>query len=188
MARTAFCLWLMLAVWPAAARDLDGVTIPDTLAVVGETKPLALNGAGYRKKFMLKVYIGALYTGAPLRTTDTVLQHGGPRVMRLHFLRAVGADKMAQGWNEAFAANHTPDQQQALSGRMNELNTMMPDVKTGDVLRMELLAGGKTRVLFNDTLRGSIDGADFQQALLRLWLGEKPADDGMKQALLGGGR
>jgi long-chain acyl-CoA synthetase len=188
MTRTALWLWLVLMALPAAARDLGVSAVPDTLAVAGETKLLALNGAGFRKKFMLKVYIGALYAGAPLRTTEAALQYGGVRVMRLHFLRAVGADKMAQGWSEAFAANHTTDQQRTLAGRMNELNSLMPDVKTGDVLRMELLAGGKTRVLFNDTLRGSIDGADFQQALLRLWLGEKPADADMKSALLGGDR
>jgi hypothetical protein len=31
-----------------------------------------------------------------------------------------------------------------------------------------------------------IEGADFYQALLRIWLGENPVQDDLKKALLGG--
>ena len=40
----------------AQARELEGVTLPDTLTA-GE-KTLKLNGAGLRKKAMFKVYVG----------------------------------------------------------------------------------------------------------------------------------
>lgn len=188
MTRALFWLVLVLVAWPAQARELDGTTLPDTVAVAGEKQPLALNGAGYRKKFMLKVYIGALYAGAPLRTTQAVLQHGGARVMRLHFLRELGADKLAGGWQEGFAANLEPAALAAMNTRLTAFTALMPAVHAGDVLRLELLASGQTRVVANDRPLGSVDGADFQQALLRVWLGDKPADSDMKQALLGGGR
>ena len=184
--RHLLLLMLAFTMLPAGARTLDGIVIPDTLNVSGEKQALQLSGAGYRKKFMFKVYIGALYTPAPVRTVEAAMQPHGARVMRMHFLRAVSADKMAQGWIDTFEANHNAEEQRALVNRMNELNSMMPDVKPNDVMRLELLSGGKTRVLFNDIQRGTIDGADFQQALLRLWLGSKPADATMKQALLGG--
>jgi len=39
------------------------------------------------------------------------------------------------------------------------------------------------------TIKGNevalIKGKDFYQALLKIWLGEEPADDGLKDALLG---
>jgi hypothetical protein len=32
---------------------------------------------------------------------------------------------------------------------------------------------------------GTVEGFDFNQALLKIWLGKKPADDGLKKAWLG---
>jgi hypothetical protein len=34
-------------------------------------------------------------------------------------------------------------------------------------------------------VRGVIEGADFMQALWAVWLGEKPADSGLKKGMLG---
>lgn len=184
---TLALLTMLLLVPLAQARDVDGTAVPDNLTLPGETRPLMLNGAGIRKKYMFKVYVGALYAGAPLRTVDQVLAAPYARVMRLHFLREVSSDKVVQGWIDGFAANHGVEEQRALDTRLTAFNAMMPSVKTGDVLRLELLATGQTRVLFNDTLRGTVDGADFQRALLKLWLGHKPADSDMKAALLAGG-
>jgi long-chain acyl-CoA synthetase len=42
------------------------------------------------------------------------------------------------------------------------------------------------QVWINDRLRGKVAGDDFARALLRIWLGEHPADSGLKEALLGG--
>jgi hypothetical protein len=40
-------------------------------------------------------------------------------------------------------------------------------------------------VTFNGEKKAVIEGADFYTALLDVWLGEEPADDGLKDALLG---
>ena len=61
----AFAALLLLVSAPALARDLDGVNIPDSLTLAGEKAPVVLNGAGYRKKLFIKVYIGALYLAQP---------------------------------------------------------------------------------------------------------------------------
>jgi hypothetical protein len=33
---------------------------------------------------------------------------------------------------------------------------------------------------------GTVEGNDFNRALLKIWLGSKPADGGLKKAWLGG--
>ena len=39
----------------------------------------------------------------------------------------------------------------------------------------------------NGQPRGApIPGADFYSAVMRIWLGDKPVDDGLKKGLLGG--
>ena len=50
---------LFLAARPALARELAGVSLPDTLSA-GD-KALKLNGLGLRKKAIFKVYVGGLY-------------------------------------------------------------------------------------------------------------------------------
>jgi len=176
----------LFAATPALARDLDGVNIPDSVSLMGEKNPLVLNGAGYRKKFFIKVYIGALYLAQPANQAKAILDTNTPRVMRMHFLRDVGQDQFATAWNDGIAPNHSASEMQALRARIDKLNTLIGSVRRGDVLRIEMPAGGETGIWINDKLRGSINGADFQKALLTAWLGEKPADTNLKQAVLGG--
>ena len=177
----------LLGITPAAAHDIDGVQVPDSLRVAGEKQPLVLNGAGYRKKFFVEVYVGALYLARPVTEANRALDSTVPRVMRLAFVRNVEAGKLAGAWTDGVAANHSNTEFQALRTRLDRFNAMMRDVRRGDVLRLDLLASGETQVRFNDEQRGSVDGADFQRALLEVWLGAKPADANLKQALLRGG-
>ncbi len=172
---------------PAAARDVGGVQVPDKLRVAGTEAPLVLNGAGYRKKLFVEVYVGALYLTAPVTQASQVLDASGTRAMRLAFVREVGTGKLTAAWNDGFTANHSGAELQALRARLDRFNGLMRDVRRGDVLRLDLLPSGATQVRFNDELRGSVDGADFQRALLKVWRGAAPADAGLKQALLGGG-
>jgi hypothetical protein len=47
--------------------------------------------------------------------------------------------------------------------------------------------GAGTQLLVQDKPAGRpIAGEDFYRALLRIWLGEKPVQDDLKKALLGG--
>jgi len=182
----AITVLLLLISTPAAARDLGGTNIPDSLTLAGEKNPLILNGAGYRKKYFIKVYIGALYLPESVSQAEAILNAGTPRVMRMHFLRDVGQDQFASAWNDAIAPNHTAVEMQALHARLNQLNILIGNLRQNDVLRIEMQTGGETEIWVNDLQRGKIGGADFQRALLSAWLGAKPADADLKRAVLGG--
>lgn len=186
MTRFAVLLVMLLVSVPTLARDVDGINIPDSFSLAGEKTPLVLNGAGYRKKFFIKVYIGALYLAQPLNRADRILDAAMPRVMLLRFVRDVSANQLADAWREGFANNQSTFEIQGLHARLGQFNTMMHDVKAGDMLRLELLPRGDTRVWINSDLRGTVGGVDFQRALLKVWLGAKPADSDLKRALLGG--
>ena len=43
-----------------------------------------------------------------------------------------------------------------------------------------------TQVRINGELKGSVVGADFNKALLKVWLGDEPANVDLKQAMLKG--
>jgi len=121
----AFAGLLLFLSAPVSARDLDGVMIPDNLTLTGETSPLVLNGAGYRKKFFIKVYIGALYLAQATQQAEAVLDAATARVMRLFFLRDVSQDQFVTAWNDGIAPNHSAAEMQALRARVEQLNDLI---------------------------------------------------------------
>jgi hypothetical protein len=181
----ALAMLLLFFSAPVPARDVGGVNVPDSLTLQGEKNSLVLNGAGYRKKFFIKVYVGALYLAQPMTQAEAVLGASSARAMLMYFVHEVGTEKLASAWKEGVLANSTTAEARNFQSRIDQLNGMMRDMKPNDALRLEMPANGETRVFINDTLRGSVMGADFQRALLRVWLGPEPADASLKRAVLG---
>ena len=181
----AFAALLLLFSAPATARDLGGINIPDSLTLAGETTPLILNGAGYRKKLFIKVYIGALYVAQPLNQAEAILNATTPRAMRMHFLRDLGQDQFTAAWDSAIKPNHTEVEMRALHARLEELGRLAGNLRRNDVLRIEMRPGGETEISVNNLQRGILRGADLQRALLTAWIGAIPADADLKRSLLG---
>lgn len=68
---------------------------------------------------------------------------------------------------------------------MEQFNALFDTVHRGDEIAIDFLADGSTEVWFNQTRRGAISGTDFQTAVLKVWLGDSPADYGLRSAMLG---
>jgi len=181
-------LLLVLMLWcsnTAFARDIAGVALPES--VVLDTPPaLVLNGAGIRTKFFFKIYVGALYL--PVRTQDVaaVLHHTGPVAIHMHFLHSeVSKQKLVDAWNDGFNANLNTEERNRLNDRIKRFNELFETTRKGDVIRLDYQPSIGTRVSINLTVRGIIEGEDFMQALLKIWLGPNPVDSDLKQAMLG---
>jgi hypothetical protein len=148
---------------------------------------LVLNGAGIRKKFFVKVYVGALYL--PQRASDAaaVLAMQGPKRVLMHFLyKQVEADKLIDGWNEGFEKNQAAGDLERLRPRLARFNALFSDVRAGDEILLDYLPGQGTRVTIRGDDKGLIPGEDFHRALLAVWLGDEPADAGLKKGMLRG--
>lgn len=179
---TALLVALMLAL-PAHAREIDGVAVPDTLSI--DDAPLTLNGAGMRTRFFVKVYLAALYLAQPAHEAQRVLDSQSPRAVGIHLRRDVDAGQIGDAFIDGVAANHSDAEMAALQERLTKFKALMPDLKRGDVLRLEFAADGNTRVVRNGQRLGALEGVDFQRALLKIWLGERPVDTKLKDGLLG---
>lgn len=176
---------LLMLVSPAHARTIDGVSVPERLNLAGETAPLVLNGAGLRTRFFVKVYVAALYLTRPATQAERVLEEGSTRVVAIHMRRDTDSDQIGSALLASVAKNHETAEMTALQDRLAKFKLLVPAMKRGDVLRLEFGPDGTTRVVRNDQLLGTLEGADFQRALLKIWLGNNPVDDGLKQNLLG---
>jgi hypothetical protein len=170
----------------APAAEVSGVTLPETVTVGSKGARLLLNGAGVRKKLFVKVYVGALYLDEKASRAEEVLDNTGPKRVTMHFLyKKVSSEKLVRAWEEGFAANQGGAEMEALRDRLEKFNGLFQTVHRGDVIRLDILPERGTVVSLNGAERGVVEGADFSRALLEVWLGGKPADKGLKKALLG---
>lgn len=173
------------AAWVAAvpAQDIEGVHVPEHVTV--QDTALVLNGAGVRWKLFVKAYVGALYLPQPARVPDQIIAAPGPKCIRLVLLRDIEAAAMVEELLARFRANSSDEAYGQLSERINQLNGALPNFRTGDIVRLDLAGAERTDFWVNDALVASFIGEDFQAAVLKLWLGDRPADETLKQALLG---
>jgi len=171
---------------PLHAAEVAGVKFDETTRV-GQSE-LRLSGAGLRKRFVfVDVYAMGLYVGDP--KADRITQGGAKRVA-IRMLRDVDADTFSKALIDGMRPNHDEATMQALAPRIGELTAIMAAVgqaKKGMAIDLDWDPAGGTRVTIDGKAAGKpIAGEDFYQALLRVWLGPKPVQDDLKQALLGG--
>jgi hypothetical protein len=179
------CSILLSALLPLCARAAgDEPGLPEQYPLGGRT--LTLNGTGIRSKFFVKVYLGALYLERATSDAQQVLGSTGPRSMQMLMLHSeVAAQKIAAAWREGFEANLNKSELQSLAGRLEQFNALFPDLHKGDRVRMDYVPDTGTTLRVNDKVLGRIPGDDFFTALLRVWIGQHPADKKLKNGLLG---
>ena len=168
------------------ARQLGDVTLPDSVTLDGTEATLQLNGMGYRTRFVFDIYVAGLYTQSRVKSRDAAQALDGPKRVVMHMVYdEVERKKITNGWNDGFEENNSDKQLEKLQARLKIFNSYFPDLKKNDVLLFDYIPATGTRVTINGEVKGAIEGADFYSALLDVWLGEEPADDDLKQAMLG---
>jgi hypothetical protein len=168
--------------------ELEGQKFEPTVQVGGQT--LTLNGVGLRKRAIFKVYLNGLYV--PQKSTDaaTLINEKGARRASLRMLRDVDADSFVSAFTDGLKSNLSEAQLAALKPQIDAFTATMKSVgeaKKGDVINFDYAPDGGTRITVNGQPRGNpIPGHDFYAAVMRIWLGDKPVDEGLKKGMLGG--
>jgi hypothetical protein len=161
------------------------VRLEDRAAVGGQD--LVLNGAGVRTRAIFKVYVGSLYLPEKATTLQAALARS-PRRVQLNLLRTLSADQLVDALLDGLKENNTPADLDALKAHVDALVKIMRsfgEVKEGTVITLDY-AGSETRIAQDGANRGSIGGEPFNQALLRIWLGDRPVQADLKKAMLAG--
>jgi hypothetical protein len=170
-----------------AAVEVAGVKFDDTATVAGQT--LKLNGAGLRTKVIFKVYALGLYLQDKKTTVADVLAAPGARRVQIVVLREL----TSEDFGKAFMAGLNDNTDAAERGRIvpqtkqfGEMFASIPGLKKGDVLTVDWIPGSGTQCALNGKPIGTVlpDQA-FYNAILRIWIGDKPVDSSLKPQLLG---
>ena len=179
--------FLMACALGANAADVSGVKFDESAKVAG--KDLVLNGAGMRTKFIIKVYAAGLYLTEKKNAVPEVLKLDGPRRMQLVMMRDISSDDFGQAFMTGLDHNiDNAEKSKYVSqiSKFGELFGSIPGVKKGDVLHIDWIPATGTVIELNGKKLGeAIPDVGFYNAVLRIWLGERPADSSLKPMLLG---
>lgn len=185
--RTALLAITLFAGQDARAAEIAGIHFDDRISLT--STELQLNGGGLRTRFMLKVYAIGLYSPKKADSLEALLSQPGPRRIQIVTLRELTAEQFADGLVEGLRKNLTETEYARLQPRIDEFKAALLSLRSATpntAIRLEWLPGNGTRLFVGNEQRGrDIPGEDFQRALLRIWLGEKPVDSDLRNSLLG---
>jgi hypothetical protein len=155
---------------------------------------LQLNGIALRTRYaFVKVYVAGLYLRTRASTAQAAIDTDGPKRIVVVMLRDASAQQFLDSIAAGMRANNSPAQLAAVRPQTEELQAKIRAVgeaKRGMriVLDYAPSAGGTTLYVDGAAQGRPMAGKAFNQALLRVWLGEDPVQPDLKKALLGGAR
>lgn len=165
---------------------VGGIKLDDTAQV--STQTLKLNGAGVRYKVFFKVYVAALYLPEIKSTTPEVLALPGSKRVTLVMLRDLSNDDLGQRFMDGLRNNLDIAERSKFIKNMitfGQMFSLVPVLKKGDILTFDWIPGTGIVCQFNGQKVGeTINDAAFYNAVLKIWIGNVPADESLKQKML----
>ena len=184
--------WVALALLAgaaASAAEVEGVKLPERIRIAADGPELVLNGAGVRVRLIFfKVYVAALYLPVKSEDGESIIRDSRPSRLFMQMVRDLSVEQLTSSIDEALRETLTPEERLPLEPRLKQFTAIfdtLPEVKEGMQITIDYLPQPGTVIRVNGEEEGRIPGADFSQALLRIWIGDRPRDPELKKALLG---
>jgi hypothetical protein len=178
---------LAQATTASGAIDVAGVRYDGTTVVGGRT--LVLNGAGMRYKAIFKVYTAGLYLPAAATTLAAIQVMTGPKRMHIVMQRDIDGNELGKLFTKGIEKNVTPDTfARTIPGtlKMAELFARRKRLAQGESFSVDWVPNSGTVIRVNGKAETEpVPEPEFYSAMLSIWLGKSPADDALKEALLG---
>lgn len=167
------------------ATEVGGIDMPETLK--SNDTALNLNGAGVREKFFMDLYVGGLYLKNKTQNANDIVNADEDMALRLHIISGlITSEKMLEATKEGFDNSLAGKKDNAIQAKIDTfLATFKEEIKEGDVFEMVYVPKEGVKVYKNTELANTIDGIEFKQALFGIWLSENPAQESLKEEMLG---
>lgn len=177
----------LFAATPTRAAVMEGVQFDDAVKLA-DTE-LKLNGLGMRAVSIIKGYVAGLYLSERASTLQDVTHVRGPKRLQIRMLREARPEDFNRSLVSGMRRNASPSELVALSDRINQLERIIEStggVKKGDTIDLDFVPERGMTLALNGQVRGQgIEGADFYNALLAIFVGDRPVDAKLKRGLLG---
>ncbi|CAI8339638.1 MAG: Uncharacterised protein [Owenweeksia sp. TMED14] len=167
----------------AQTKNIEGIDFPTSISMNGQKT--VLNGGGLRTKlYFLDLYVGALYVQSKTSDAKNVIMADEEMGIRIEIAsKLVTQERFIDALEEGFA--------NASAGKSNAndiqkfKNFLKDEFKKGDVISLNYNAGDAVYLSKNDNQIGKFEGLAFKQALFSIWLGDIPAQESLKDEMLG---
>ena len=157
------------------------------------SRSLQLNGAGVRIQANDSLYTAGLYLEKKASNAQDVMGSEGIKRLRLVMLRDISAKKLLDLITEGLMANASDDDLGALIPEIYKVSVMLSEqgkLLTGDTFQIDSDPTYGTTISIRGKGRGMPASQTFMRpelfkVMMGIWLGERPVDAGLKNALLG---
>ncbi|PRX42805.1 chalcone isomerase family protein [Salegentibacter salegens] len=168
----------------SAQTEIGGATLPNTLEYGSEE--LILNGAGVREKFWMDMYAGGLYLKTKSGDASEIMNKDEAMAIKLHIVsKMITSQRMMDAVNEGFE-NATGGNTAPISAEIKKFISFFEDeINKGDIFDLVYLPNKGSVIYKNGKESGTIQGMEFKKALFGIWLSNEPADDDLKEGMLG---
>lgn len=175
---------VLLAPTTVTAKTVAGVTFAATSRP--GTAQVKLIGAGLRSKWMVKVYAMAAYSKSGKRSAQDLINTDEPKFIWIRMLRTIGGNKMRSAIDDGLADNVPSATRKSIAGNIAKLKRAFPDsIKEGLDIGFVYEPGTGTTLRFAHHDAVTLKGKDTMSALWAIWFGKDPADDDLKDGILG---
>ncbi len=166
------------------AKEVGGVNLPETFSA-GDSK-LILNGSGIREKFFMDIYVCGLYLKEKSSDYKKIIDADEPMVIRMVVVSGLMSsskleDAYRDGFEKATKGNIAP-----LKDRIEKfIAAQKIDINKKDKIEIIYVPKKGVSAIRNDKVQVTIKGLDFKKALFGIWIGDDPAQDDLKDGMLG---
>ena len=180
----AVMLMVSMGICATDAKVVKGVTIPDSFNAGGTQ--LVLNGTGMRTKFMMDIYIGALYLKTKSADATRICGADEPMSVRLHIVSGmVTPERMAENTREGFKKSSGGNMAPYKAGMEKFINTFKDGIKVGDYYDLVYQPGKGTQVFKNGVPKSVVEGLAFKKVLYGIWVGGNSIQAELSKGMLG---
>ena len=178
-------IFSLFALGLQAQTEISGVKLP-SVKKAGDAQ-VVLNGGGIREKWFLDVYVCGLYVQAKTSDAAKIIATDEPMIIDIYIVSGlVSSDKMSKATLEGFEKS-TGGNMAALKTQIDKFIAVFKreDIVKNDIFNLVYIPGKGVEVTKNGKLQDTIAGLEFKKALFGIWLGKEPADDDLKEGMLG---
>lgn len=167
---------------------LAGIEISPSINL--HKKKLQLNGAAVRSKFFVQTYVIALYAESPIIDEDTAINSSIERDIRMIICTPLATtdlviDNIRNGIKDSVGSSHYAE----LKESVEQITSTLKEIGIGykDIVDIYLTSKCELLLYKNEKQEGKLkNGTGFAQALFEMYVGKRPKDKKIKQALLTG--
>ena len=174
---------------PSTQTAFYGHKFDNTVTLDGQE--LQLNGVGGRSVpvIFMRVFATALYLPQAAHDPEAIINMEGAKRIQIRMNYGVAGKEFKKALVRGIEKNHSPEEQAAFAARTQAFAAIIDSlgrVKSGDIINMDFLPEQGLIVSVNGKTAGqAIAGADFYAAVLRIFIGKRPAEQEMKERILG---